>query len=177
MTILQDERGDLYLDICVDGNWSNDVVHLTNDHGDVWFEQKVDLNNYKGDRVIFRLRAITGSGWASDICIDDFEINGQTPIGNSTSESPLSFKLNLHGSQLKFQLPDNKNKLHRVSLKLYNVQGKLIKTLLSGNVKSGVHSISLDKVFHGGQKLATGLYLCKMEAGEFTKTINLIVRK
>ena len=172
-----DEMGDLYLDICVDGNWSNDVVNLTNDHGDVWFEQTVDLNPYKGDRVIFRFRAITGSGFASDICIDDFEINGQTPIGNNSLESPLSFDLKLHGSQLKLQLPDNKDKLHHISLNLYNLQGKLINTLLSGNVKSGVHSISLDKVFHGGRKLATGLYLCKMEAGEFTKTINLLLRK
>ena len=173
----EDQMGDLYLDISVDGTWHNDVFHLTDDHGDQWIEQKVDLTPYYGDRVIFRFRAITGSGWASDICIDDFEIDGVVAIDNTFTNSTSSYDLKFYNSRLHFHVPNSENTMQQVTIKLYNIQGKLIGTLMDGKVKSGGHAVSLSKVFNGGHKLAAGLYLCKMEAGEFTKTINLIIRK
>ena len=161
--------GDLYLDINVDGTWKNDVVHLSGNNGDEWKEQTVDLNDHKGDRVIFRFRGITGSDWASDICIDDFEIDGGIPIITSRPVYPTSFGLQYYGSRIHYQVPKNINK-SRVTIALYNLQGKLVQTLVNNNVETGYHSVQLPN-------LANGLYLCKMKAGEFVKSVNVILTK
>lgn len=172
-----DEMGDIYVDISVDGTWHNDVIHLTDDHGDAWFETKQDLANYVGDRVRIRFRGITGSTWCSDICVDDFMIDGVTATNDVGKKTPSSFGFKYYGSRIHFRVPESSNQMQQVSLKLYNIQGKLIGTLMNGKVKSGYHSVSMDRLFNNGQRLAAGLYLCKMKAGEFTKTINVIVSK
>ena len=56
----------------------------------------------------------------------------------------------------------------RLSISLYNIQGKMIKKLIDGKVKAGQHMLLIDKV-------AAGMYLCRMEAKGFTKTINAII--
>ncbi len=72
-----DEMGDLYVDINVDGTWEDGIVHHNGDKGDVWNSESIDLKDYNDKKVQFRFRAVTGSGWASDVCIDDFKIDGE----------------------------------------------------------------------------------------------------
>ncbi len=116
--------GDLYLDIYVDGTWKNDLLHLTDDHGDAWFEVKQDLTDYVGKRVIFRFRGITGETWCSDICIDDFKV-ASAPI------TPIVFELGVpsaynavnFGSRIYFQVPGGVDKT-TVTLSLYSISGQ-----------------------------------------------------
>ena len=173
----EDHMGDLMVDINVDGIWQNDVITISGNKGDTWLEETLDLTPYKGDRVIFRLRGVTGDSWESDICVDDFKIDGTVPIINSVLKVPASYDLKYNGSRIYFQVPDNTNKASRVSLKLFNLQGKLVSTLVKGNVKAGYHSISLDKINPTGQRIAVGMYLCRMETKNFTKTITILFRK
>ena len=63
----EDQMGHLYLDINVDGTLHENVVHLEKDKGDKWIEQKVDLTDYNGDRVIFCFRAVTSGRMISQI--------------------------------------------------------------------------------------------------------------
>lgn len=72
--------GNLYVDIEVDGVLKEGAVHLKDDHGKEWFEVKQDLSQYVGERVKFILRGITGSSWCGDMAVDDFKIDGPTPI-------------------------------------------------------------------------------------------------
>lgn len=170
--------GDLYLDINVDSMWHDSVLHLSGDHGDEWFSQTVDLSGYKGDRVVFRFRGITGSLWASDICIDDFRIEGETAVDNTAPKPPLSFDIKFYGSRIYFHIPDSKNKKkHLVKIIIYNMQGKIIKTLLNKRVASGPHYINLAITGNREYKFAAGLYLCRMEVGSFNKTINVLLKK
>ncbi len=168
----ENEMGDLYLDINVDGTLHSDVLHFTDDQGDKWVEVKQDLNTYKGDRVRFIFRGITGASWCSDICIDDFEIKADpTQIINPISTLPSSFDIRYYGSLIQFQIPDNKLKSFPVSIRLYNLQGKMVKTLLDGTVKPGYYSIQIGN----RQRLATGMYHCRMESKGFAKTINMLL--
>jgi hypothetical protein len=170
----ENEMGDLYMDINVDGTLHSDVLHFTDDHGDEWFEVKQDLNTYKGDRVRFIFRGITGASWCSDICVDDFQIKGDpTQITNPISTLPASFDIKYYGSLIQFQIPDNKLKSFPVSIKLYNLQGKVVKTLLDGTVKPGYYSIQIGN----RQRLATGMYHCRMESKGFAKTIGMLLMR
>ena len=172
----EDQMGDLYLDINVDGTWHNDVIHLTGDHGDEWFSETVDLAPYKGERVIFQFRAITGSGWASDICIDDFKIDGVSGVSDYNKKlfSTLDFKF--YRSQIYFQVPEGIGR-SPVRITLYNSQGKLVKTLVNESFNPGNHSVYINKTDYKGQKLAAGIYLCRLEIGNFTKAINIVITK
>jgi len=62
--------GKLHVDIKFDGEWDNDIVVISGDNGDQWIEQEISLTSYKGVLQI-RFRAVTGSGFTSDIAIDD----------------------------------------------------------------------------------------------------------
>ena len=171
-----DEMGDLYLDINVDGTWHNDVIHLTGDHGDEWFSETVDLSSYMGERVVFQFRAITGSGWASDICIDDFEIDGVSGISDFNKNLFTTPDLKFFGSRIYFQVPEGAAK-NPVRISLYNSQGKLVRMVVNENFEPGNYSVGIDKTDNNGQRLATGLYLCRLETKGFNKTINVLVSK
>jgi len=170
------EMGDLYLDICVDGAWKNDVVHLTDNHGDQWIKQTVPLYGYNGERVIFRFRGITGSSWCSDICIDDFRIDGSSAIQQTPDKLSGSFDLRCQGSRIYYRLPENEGN-RPVTLSLYNSAGRMIKKLVLGNRGAGYHSVDLQSLSANGRGLGTGLYMCTLEAGNFKKSVRIILTK
>ena len=166
----EDHMGELHLDICVDGQWQNDVITaISGNKGDNWLEQTLDLIPFKSDRTVFRFRGITGDSWESDISIDDIMIwDDGTPITNVTL-LPTSFDVRYFGSRIHYQVPENAGN-SKVRISLYNLQGKLVKTLLHKHVTAGRYTIPVNK-------LATGMYLCRMEAKGFVKTINVLLTK
>ena len=169
----QNEMGNLYLDVEVDGNWNSGVIHLTDDHGDQWFETTQDLSSYTGDRMRLRFRAVTGASWASDICIDDLRVAGDiVAISAKNSSFKPAGTLKMHGSRIYYAAPENSRK---VSITLYDLQGKLVKTLVNGPVASGSHSIDLKAPVNA--TVSTGIYLCRMKAAGTNKTIKVIIKK
>jgi hypothetical protein len=57
-----------------------------------------------------------------------------------------------------------------VDLSVYNIQGQLVKRLVSGYKTPGYHSIAFD-----ASRLPAGVYLYRLSAGEFTKTRTMVV--
>ncbi|MFB3145565.1 MAG: FlgD immunoglobulin-like domain containing protein, partial [Nitrospirales bacterium] len=57
-----------------------------------------------------------------------------------------------------------------ISLKIYNLNGQLVKTLLSGVVTAGNHQVVWDGTDSSGSQVASGAYLYKLEAGDFVQT-------
>jgi hypothetical protein len=60
----------------------------------------------------------------------------------------------------------------QVSLKVYDVSGRLVATLAEGWREAGSHEAVFD-----GSNLASGIYLAKLEAGEFTAVQKLVLLK
>jgi len=60
----------------------------------------------------------------------------------------------------------------RVNLKVYDTAGREVKTLVEGWREAGVHQVTFD-----GSGLASGVYLVRMEAGDFTATMKLVLLK
>lgn len=164
--------GDLFLDIEVDGSWKEGVVKLTDDdYGDKWNEQVVDLTPYKGERVRFRFRGVTGTSYASDICFDDFKITG-TPTGISNyDQQKQKFSLQYQGSQIIYHVPENVTA--PVTLSLYSMQGRLIQTLINKPHTAGFHSIKL--MSSPNNRLAAGIYTCRLQVKKLHQTLNIIV--
>jgi len=65
--------------------------------------------------------------------------------------------------------------LAKVSMKIYDVQGKLIRTLKKGKAYgSGSHTVSWDGTNERGNRVGSGTYIFRMTAGRFYKTKKMI---
>jgi len=75
------------------------------------------------------------------------------------------------GLRINYALP----KESQVSLKIYNVMGQLVRTLREGIEKPGYYVATWDGKDQSGHHVASGVYLYRMEAGDFAKTRKLVV--
>ncbi|MCP4582120.1 MAG: T9SS type A sorting domain-containing protein [candidate division Zixibacteria bacterium] len=64
------------------------------------------------------------------------------------------------------------DKPQHVSLKVYDIMGQEIKTLINTRLDAGMHSIKFD-----ASDLASGFYLYKLETGEFTECSRMLLLK
>ena len=80
-------------------------------------------------------------------------------------------------TKIKFSVPNsilsNQSVIGSVvSLKVYDVLGREIKTLLNEEMNSGEYEITFD-----GNNLASGIYYCVLRAGDYSKSIKLVLMK
>ncbi len=66
---------------------------------------------------------------------------------------------------IKYQLPQT----NQVNLKIYNLFGQEIRTLVSENQQAGYYSSTWDGRDQNGQMVATGIYFYKIQAGEYNQ--------
>jgi len=69
---------------------------------------------------------------------------------------------------IKFVLPEVSN----VKIRIYNILGQEIETLINENLNAGLHEIKWN-----ASRFASGVYICRLEAGSFSKTIKLLLIK
>ncbi len=74
---------------------------------------------------------------------------------------------------IRFQLPVNSD----VTLAIFNTNGQLVKQVASGKFASGRHSFVWDATNERGERVASGVYLYVIKAGEFTAQSKLILMK
>jgi hypothetical protein len=67
---------------------------------------------------------------------------------------------------IKYELP----KSSKVRLSVYDLLGREVTVLLNERQDAGVHEVKFD-----GSNLASGVYLCKLQAGEFVQTRKLLL--
>jgi uncharacterized lipoprotein YddW (UPF0748 family) len=64
-----------------------------------------------------------------------------------------------------------------VSVKIYDILGREIKTLVSGFKSAGRHKVIWDGRDEQGGYISSGVYFCRMTAGSFSKTIKIVLTK
>jgi uncharacterized protein (DUF362 family) len=94
---------------------------------------------------------------------------------NAVVQKPLNFKLCANypnpfnpSTMIVFYLPHNEF----ITLKVYDITGRVIETLIEGEVPGGEHRLQWS-----AQGLASGVYLCRIQAKAFTETIKMIYQK
>ena len=65
----------------------------------------------------------------------------------------------------------------KVSLKIYDLSGKLVKTLVEGNKKAGYHTVRWNVKNKYKERVPTGIYFFSMEAGNSKATKKLTILK
>ena len=74
---------------------------------------------------------------------------------------------------IRYALP----KASHVTLKIYNLRGELVKTLLNGYQAALNHQVTWNGDNEAGQKVAAGIYLYQLQAGNHKQTMRLILLK
>jgi hypothetical protein len=69
---------------------------------------------------------------------------------------------------IRFQIKDSRF----VTLKVYDILGKEIETLINGNLKAGIYETQFS-----GNRLASGVYFYKLAAGDFTTVKRMVLLK
>jgi len=65
----------------------------------------------------------------------------------------------------------------RVHLAVYNVAGRLVRTLFDGEVDPGYHSVVWDGRDNNGVEVGSGVYFCRMEAEGFDDSTKMVLLK
>lgn len=99
-----------------------------------------------------------------------FELNSDVVIGK-----PVNYDVSQNypnpsnpSSQIKFQVPADAN----VTLRVYDIQGREVKTLIDNYLAAGYYSAVFD-----GTNIASGVYFYRLNAEGFSKTLKLILVK
>jgi hypothetical protein len=100
-------------------------------------------------------------------CLFQVDMN---PIVN-TLHAITNYGIQYYNSRLTYQIPSYiGTKKQQVSIKLFNVQGRLIKTLVNEPRGTGIYRVDLNANRH----VASGIYFAKMKVANFNKTIKII---
>lgn len=117
--------GSLHLDVFVNGAWVNDIApSISGSQGSSWLTKAISLSPYIGSVINFRLRGITGSGFSSDIAIDDVQITGNSTVGLDDLESDFNFTIYPNPSNGVFNYIYSGGSV--LDIKLYDVNGKVV---------------------------------------------------
>ncbi len=114
------------------------------------------------------------AAWSSPINDDELEtrLNPQgMPLSNllfQNAPNPVRYK-----TLIAYQL----EKPGDVSLKIYNLNGQLVRTLVSGQHNSGYHQVMWDAKDDAGRKVAQGVYIYKLASGEFSHARKMVLVK
>ena len=68
-------------------------------------------------------------------------------------------------TEIPFQLP----KESHVVLKIFNIRGQLVRTLIQADYAPGFHSIRWDGKDNNGMTVSSGLYIYRFQAGDFVQ--------
>ncbi|MDZ7291336.1 MAG: carboxypeptidase regulatory-like domain-containing protein [candidate division KSB1 bacterium] len=115
--------------------------------------------------------------------VSNIELNmPETPtaVDESMREVPTKFDLAQNypnpfnpETSIKYQVPVRTN----VSLRIYNALGQEVRILVNGVKEPGIHTANWDGKDNNGRQLSTGIYLFRLEAGDFVMTRKMVLVK
>ena len=110
---------------------------------------------------------------------------GDTPITSGTAVvlsllAPESYELMQNypnpfnpTTSIVFSLPETGH----ASLKVYDISGRLVSTLLDGTLESGVHNMMWDGTDMSGSMVSAGVYIYALESADMIMTKKMILMK
>jgi hypothetical protein len=145
-----------------------------------WTEVTFDLAGVSGD-VRFRFRF--GSDYASGEdgwFIDDIIIVGVSAMSDAEGEPAAAIRLSLAPSRpnptagatrIAFALPNPQ----RVELQVFDTGGRLVRTLLSGELAAGTHVAQWDGCDEASRPVVSGCYYCRLVTAEGSRRQTMVV--
>jgi hypothetical protein len=108
------------------------------------------------------------------------------PVGSESPSVPIAFELNQNypnpfnpSTTIKFTLPSlyDEGSTLPTTLKIYNVLGKVVRTLIDEPMAPGVHHKIWDGRDEEGNQVASGIYFYRLRAGALQDTKKMVLMK
>jgi len=158
------QQGGQTIDVIIDPDTGVDIAAV--DVGEVW-------------RVVGPCFNASGVMWLSPRSQEDLVLlDGSAPT--DVDDTPLAYRL--HGcvpnpfnpaTTLGYDLPA----ASRVSLRIYDLTGRLVRSLVNTHQDAGRHAVRWDGRSDAGRLVAAGAYVCRLTAGSFTATQRMLLVK
>ena len=128
------------------------------------------------------LNSVTKLKQLADIATEFYNTNFIIGVNNISTEIPDNFSLSQNYpnpfnpvTNIKFKIPlchsgESRNPL--VSLKVYDILGKEVKTLVNEILQAGTYSVRFD-----AGDLPSGVYFYRLKAGDFSETKKMLLIK
>jgi hypothetical protein len=146
-----------------------------------WVNCAVDLSSYVGQAdVRFRFRLASDSSVQYDgFYVDDFKVRVITEGGGATAVDLPSLVADLAAFPNPFN-PQTTLRLvnpraGRVSVAVYDLQGRLVRTLVAGDLPAGAHQVAWDGADAQGRRSSSGVYVARMVAGGASAGVKLVL--
>jgi len=162
------------------------------------FIQQTHVNDGKihfaaaGDQTIPVTGVITSIGFSVDentqtdaaVFLQRLTLNEaqilESSISSENNAIPLSYELQQNypnpfnpNTTIRFQMPERNN----VTLKIYNIVGQEVKTLIQQSLEPGQHTFNWDGRDNRGLPVSSGVYIYRIRAGSFIATKKMILLK
>ena len=115
-----------------------------------------------------------------NILLNDIQISKVTSVGGGQIKIPDNYALFQNypnpfnpSTTIEYQLPNN----GFVDLKIYDITGREIFTLVSDLQDAGTHRIMWNATDHNGVRVASGVYFYRIIAGNFTQIKKMVLLK
>lgn len=151
-----------------------------------WREEVFDLSSLSGQTVVFRFRFASDEyvdfeGWYVDDVQVSFE--GSAPHDEqaaSERDLPAAFALRQNAPNpfnpatvIRYELPIEAH----VRIDVYNVAGRLVRTVVDEPVGAGYNQAVWNGLDAAGHRVASGVYMYRMTAGDFESKRMMVLLK
>jgi hypothetical protein len=131
-----------------------------------------------GNNDVLKIKAEEGLELISIEAVDPY--GRPLTISTAFKNIPLEFTLMPNypnpfnpETNISFALPADS----RVSLRIYNLSGQLVKALLDTNLPAGTYTVNWDGTNGSEEKVASGIYFYKLTAGNYSQTRKMCLMK
>jgi hypothetical protein len=176
-----DTLDNAYVEVSPDNGTTWQSAKFYNKTVSTWTKEVIDITDLAGGSASMKLRfslVSNGTIVADGIYIDNIKLTSynSTPTGITVNnEIPGQFSLSQNYPNpfnpvtvINYSIPAGNN----VTLKVYNIIGKEVMTLVNERQNAGNYSVTFD-----GGSLSSGMYYYKMESGNFMDTKKMILIK
>ncbi len=153
--------------------------------GTTWAQKTFSVPAAAGTTFKFRwIFYSNSSSTAEGAYIDDILVTGvsgaRMEMAKEDNGAPKSFHLAQNfpnpfnpTTTIKFDLPNASS----VKMNIYNTNGQLVKTLVNASYNAGTHEIMWDGRNDAGQMVSSGLYIYRLQAGNYVKSMKMMLMK
>jgi len=147
---------------------------------------RVGLLDLQGEAIIEsgtqRVIELSGEFEVTEAIVSDMNHRGLAVSIGAAKEASLPTVFALHQNfpnpfnpttEISFSL----SQATYVRLKVYNIMGQQVATIVDRFMEAGTHSVTFDSRDGSGRPVASGIYFYRLEAGEFVETKKMVLLK
>jgi hypothetical protein len=157
----------------INGLWGDysGICRRYNHPGEVWYEGQYGSSTFPNINWIAKLKA--------PVCADENILSAGDSQGPSSDAAAAKYFFSSYPNPLSssttisYTLPQSE----KVVLRIFDLNGTLVKTLIDARMQAGTHQLIWDAGEEKGNAVSPGIYLLRMQAGDFSETEKLVIVK